>query len=550
MRLHRSLLLATCVVAAAAGAGCSGISDCGEDGAKCAALLNANAERCAASFQSPQSDEKRRFCSKAIKVVAKQKVKAAAPGLIKILQTPETTTPEDSHRSEAAKALLALDEKSAVPALIEAVEVNAGTSSDPHDKNTNLSNETIAEVLGNLGDKQACGRLVDLMKKSRHDYSVLKAMRALGQLQCKEAVPAISDVALKHDNKFMRKNAVIALGDIADPAATDTLIQMMFVEYQGVSFYREASFALFQIGPAVANALLDTMAMKNEAVNKWFEATGGAKETAIKAKCGFVLGDLRDQRAVKPLIEAFEAAAAKNDPVVLVYTSAPLGALGDPAAVPVLKKQMAILDASQREPIMRALNQLGDRSVVPEMIKLATLDSFVTACVKAGLADKDTCASDKPSLYGAQKAAADNASNLLGAENVADFKALADGEKDESIKKYFQERIARADAAAECKTDPACWAKKLKDPNKLVREKAAWELGRFKDKATIPALAEALGDTDTFVRSAAIAAYWSYGDKSALPGVEKRLKDEEGSAEYVRVNEDLKRLLVHLKRLS
>ena len=80
---------------------------------------------------------------------------------------------------------------------------------------------------------------------------------------------------------------------ISDNTATDALIQMMFVEYMGVSFYREASFALFQIGPAVADALLNTLDGKNEAVNSYFKKKGGVQQTAIKAKCGFVLGQSR-----------------------------------------------------------------------------------------------------------------------------------------------------------------------------------------------------------------------------------------------------------------
>jgi HEAT repeat protein len=468
--------------------------------------------------------------------------------LIKILQTPETSTPNDEHRQVAAKALAKIGDQKAVDALIEAIDLEAGTSADPRDKNSNRSNEAIAEALGNLGNKKACGRLVDLMKKSRFDYAVLKAIRALGQLQCGDAVPAIGEVALKHENKFMRKNAVMALGDIGDPSASEALIQMMFIEYQGVSFYREASFALFQLGPKVTEPLLATLEGKNDAVNQYFAARGGLKDTAIKAKCGVVLGDLRDPRASQPLIDAFKSAAETSDPVLLIYSAATLGALGEKAAVPLLAGQMLDLDASKRDPIMRALNQLGDRSVVPDMIKGMTAAHFVEQCVKLGLADKETCAADKASMFGAVKAAADHASNLAAAEHADAFKAAVDGTEDAALKGYLTERWARVEAAKECNVDAACWTKKLEQQDPLVRERAAWELGRLKDPSTIGALKKSLGDENTFVRSAAIAAYWSYGDESAVPEIEKRLVDEEGSATFVKVNEDLRRLLVHLKR--
>jgi HEAT repeat protein len=532
----------------ALGAGCGGISDCGDDGAKCAEMIKGNGERCAQAYQLSQGDQKRSHCEKALKAIIKSGAKAAVPGLIEMLKQPESSSPYDSHRKEAAHALAELGDKSAVDVLIESIDLNAGTSSDGHDKNANRSNESIAEALGALGESKACSKLSDLMEKSRDNYVTLKSLRALGQVRCKESIASISKIALKHENKFMRKNAVIALGDIGELSAVDTLIQMMFVEYQGVSFYREASFALFQLGPKVADALLEAMQLKNDRVNKYFETTGGLKETAIKAKCGFVLGDLRDKRAVQPLIEAFEKATAEKDPVLLIYAAAPLGALGDSVAVPVLKKQMLDLDASKRDPILRALNQLGDRSVVPDMISGMSADRFVADCVKQGLGDKDACAADKLSLAGAQKSAADQAGNLAGPEHLDAYKAAVEKENEALIKDYFTKRMKAVEAAVECKGAAACWVKKLKDQEPVVREKAAWELGRIKDASTASALAEALGDTNTFVRSAAILAYWAYGDKSAVPAIEKRLHNEEGSADFVKVNEDLRRLLVHLKR--
>jgi HEAT repeat protein len=550
MRRELGLLIWGALLCAGA-SGCGGISECGEDGARCADMLVSNADKCAIAFQLQQGDPKRKACENAIKVVSKAQNKAATPALLQILQAQDSSAPYDNHRQLAARALADMKETAAVEALIGSLDISAGTSGDQKDKNANRSNEIIAEALGDLGDKKACPKLIELMKKSRNDYVVLKAVRSLGKIACKEAIEPLSEVALKHDNKFMRKNAVQALGDIGDPTATDTLIQMMFVEYQGVSFYREASFALFQIGPSVAQPLLDLMAGKNEAVNRYFEKSGGMKDTAIKAKAGFVLGDLRDPRAVDPLMEAFKSATTGGDPVLAVYSAAPLGALGDKRAVPLLKQFMLTLDASQRDPIMRALVQLGDRSVVPEMVKGMTVEHFVAECTKQGAPagiTKEDCAADKASQVGAQKAAVDHVTNLAGAEHADLISKTIAAEKEEKVREYLNQRAVRVKAAAECKSDAACWSKKLTDSDPLIREKAAWELSFTKDPNTIDALAKALNDKDTFVRSAVIAAYWTYGDKRAVPMIEKILVDDEGQATYVKVNEDLKRLLVHLKR--
>ena len=79
---------------------------------------------------------------------------------------------------ENLRALGAIGDKSAVDPLIEALDPSAGTSGDPRDKNANNSNEAFAEVLGNLGEKKACTKLLEAMKKSRHDFTVLKAISA------------------------------------------------------------------------------------------------------------------------------------------------------------------------------------------------------------------------------------------------------------------------------------------------------------------------------------------------------------------------------------
>ena len=163
---------------------------------------------------------------------------------------------------------------------------------------------------------------------------------------------------------------------------------------------------------------------------------------------------------------------------------------------------------------------------------------------------KEVCEAEnnKLALYEAQKVSAEQGANLAGPEHLEAYQAQVDAEQDPKIKEYFAARLPRVKAAAECKSDPVCWVAKLKDAAPHVRTKAAYELGRLKDPSTVSALAAALSDKDREARYAAIFAYFSYGDKSAVPAIEKTLTDEKGSADFIRVNEDLKRLLIHLSR--
>lgn len=528
-------------------AACGGPSDCEADAAKCAAMLNENAAACAEAYTLKTTSSKRKHCENAVDVVSDAKEEAAVPGLLGILAVPESGVHEDDHRVEAAKALGKIGSKAAVDGLIEAIDLSVGTSDDPKDKMGNRANEEIAEALGRIGDPKAAPKLLALSERTRDNHVALWAMRALGMLKAEAAVEPLIDVALKHDNKFMRKNAVIALGDIGHPKAVDALIQMMFIEFAGVSFYKEASYALFQIGPAAVEPLLETLAMKNDKVNAIFEQSGGAKESAVKAKCAVVLGDLRDERAVEPLIEVYEEAVKKNDAIVIREVAFALGSLNDPRAVPALMENMATPDASLRERVMQSLNKIGDRRPVPGMIRAMTPRDFVKRCIKLG-ASRRACKQDLLSRAGATKAAADQATFLVGAEHVEDFAKVVAAEDNEELKKYLEKRLEAAKLAAECKEDVSCWAKYAKHDDQLFRQKAYWELGRIGGDEAKTILARGLKDRKRKARAAAIYSYWKIGDASIVPQIEEQLEAEQGSADFMVVNEDLKRMMLDLAR--
>ena len=528
-------------------AGCSGVSDCGDDPAACAAVLNENAAACAEAYTLKSSNRKRKNCAHAIDVAGDEAVEAAVPGLLGVLAVPESGVPEDDHRAEAAKALGKIGSKDAVDGLMAAIDLTVGTSDDPKDKMGNRANEEIAEALGAIGDPRAAPKLVALMESTRDNNVALWAMRSLGRLESPSAVEPLVEVTLEHPNKFMRKNAVIALGEIGDPGAVDALIQMMFVEFQGVSFYKEASYALFQVGPPAVEPLLRTLAMENEDVAAIFEKSGGAKESAVVAKCAVVLGDLRDPRAVEPLVEAYAAAVKKNDVIAIRELAFALGSLDDPEAVPALMENMATPDASLRERIMGSLNKIGDRRPVQGMITAMTKRDFVKRCVKMG-ASRAACQQDLLSRAAATKAAADQVTFLVDAENVDRLAKVIAAEDNDELKSYLQKRLEVAELSSECKTDVACWGKHAKSDDELVREKAYWELGRIGGDQAQAILAQGLKDRKRKPRAAAIYSYWKFGDASVVPAIEAQLEKEEGAADFMVVNEDLKRLLISLKR--
>ena len=71
----------------------------------------------------------------------------------------------------------------------------------------------------------------------------------------------------------------------------------------------------------------------------------------------------------------------------------------------------------------------------------------------------------------------------------------------------------------------------LKDPDPLIRQTAAAELGQMKSKPSIPALKAALDDSDGQVAFAAAKALWDIGDKSGRGLVEDVITGDEKTSE-------------------
>jgi hypothetical protein len=132
--------------------------------------------------------------------------------------------------------------------------------------------------------------------------------------------------------------------------------------------------------------------------------------------------------------------------------------------------------------------------------------------------------------------------------------------KSESVQKHvdaIHANMKRLEAAKDCKSDGACWAKKLDDPTPGVRERAALEIGRSGKGDLVGDLMNHLKEANLDARSAIIqAADWlvvenksaASAAQSSMAAVDKQLADESSKTEFVRVDEDLKRLAVDLKR--
>ena len=137
--------------------------------------------------------------------------------------------------------------------------------------------------------------------------------------------------------------------------------------------------------------------------------------------------------------------------------------------------------------------------------------------------------------------------------DLGKMKAMVDSEKNEGFKTWMTEQMERVAAASECKSDVKCWLGKTKDKSPRVRERAAYALAWAATDGSAEAqqaLLEVVKDEDNETRYAAIIGLGRRLPKD--PGVAdtlaKQIAGERGKTQFIRVNEDLKRLEVRVRR--
>jgi len=455
-------------------------------------------------------------------------------------------------KEAAAEAVGEFGDKSQVPALIDAIDYTVGASTDRESRAINEANKQIAIALSELGDKRATPALLKLTR-SHETYVRLEAVRALGQLRDPAALDTLMDIATDENTEpFIAKKAVIALGWIGDPKAVPAIERMLFKERKGISFYPESSFAVFEIGDAATTPLLELLDGRDKAMETWAQENHILPE-ALFAKTAQVLGDIGDPRATKGLISKLNYTGGDYQLLVRSAAAESLGRMRIKEAAEPIAKLMNEDEANIREAYGRALVMIGDPKVLPQMVAAAQKGS-----------------------WDAREATIHAISNLGGAKELADVQKIADGEQARWLKEctgndnaaedcqkvwpkhkdILDQHLARLKAAAECRDNQTCWLGKLKDPAGPVRERAAWELGRTGKPDAIQPLLAALQDDFLAARYAeCLSLGWlleSEGGKPQIKQADERVREiltsDEGKTYYIRVDEDLKRLATRLEK--
>ena len=455
-------------------------------------------------------------------------------------------------RQNIAKILGDMKSPTSVEPLVNAIDVS---SSDSDIKNMN---KEVVTALGNIGDKSAASKLVPLLKMKGDNYTLIAAMDALGAMKADEASDVLIDLATNENvEPFISKKAIQALGDIGSTKAVPSLIKMMFKERRGVSFYVESSFALYQIGQPAGDALLPVLEEKDKDLLKWADE-GKIMAAALPAKAAQTLGDLHESRAEKPLQKMLDFKSDMLDIKLFVRMRAAdaLGRLRSTSSVKQLGDMLDEEEATAREEYIRALIRIGGRDALPQLTKSASKGSWdAREPAMVGVA----MLGDARELPAFEKFAKDEETQFT-AECKADDEVKGCKDVPAGVKAHA-ERIAKhkkvLEAAKECEAKADCWAKKLADTEEEVRTRAAFEVGRSKNAALIGELLKRLTEANLETRLAVImAADWLVSDskeaakaaQAALPDLEKQIASEKGKTEFQKVNEDLRRLPIKIRR--
>ncbi|MBF5043653.1 HEAT repeat domain-containing protein [Aggregicoccus sp. 17bor-14] len=454
-------------------------------------------------------------------------------------------------KSALARVLGSIKDPSSVEPLTRAISANPRGGD-------NGANGAIAAALAQIGDARAIPALVKLLAVP-DNYTRVEAINALGAIRAKEAVEPLAQLATDdHTDAQVAKRSIEALGRIGDARAVPALVKMLTQERRNVSFYPESSFALFQLGRPAGDALLPVLEGKDAQLASWAQGRR-ILPASYYSKAAQVLGDLRDRRAEGALMQrlAFSDSDPRIQAIVRMQAADALGRMRTQAAIKPLTAMLVETDPVVRAAYVRALVHLGGRDAIPALQKAATQGNW---WAREAAVEGITLLGDARELPLLQKLAAAEPAATQAECQKQDYDGC------DEAPKLGQERAAaytrlsqRLQAAQACGQDAACWGARLQDPkaDAGVVRRAALELGRAASAAHADALVARLDERDTETRATVIQALdWMVeGNKdagakvrAALPRMNQQLEQERGRTEFMKVNEDLRRLVVRLQR--
>ncbi|MDP2343388.1 MAG: HEAT repeat domain-containing protein [Deltaproteobacteria bacterium] len=482
----------------------------------------------------------------ALKHLVEVKDKGSLPFLYEELKAPLTEL-----RPQIVELISVIGDETSIEPLVNVIDPAAGAGRDKEGRIKANTNEKAIKALSRLSkttpavakNEKVISTVQQLLNSNSLDVQ-LAAIVALGDLQAKASVPELIKIADGHPNNFMVKNAAEALLEIGDAAAADVMGKLLFFERDGVSFYRESSYALFVFGKGSLPVLKQIYDGQFKAIEQLH-----IDPLVQKTKAVVVYGDLADPSTFDVLTSAANTEGSlMGEALLRIEGQRASGRIGLDKVAAGLKKQMDNVDISQSEHALAGLVQLGHKEIAAPLWSITSAEGYLKNCKSQDNTD-DQCKFNEQQV---RKARLLNYSRVAPGADLANFTAAANDEKNPKLKPLMEAMKARIKTAADCEGKGAsCFAEKLKDPEPLVRDRAAYELLWINTDESRDALVTALTDKDNEVRYAAIMGVLRRLPKDGVALADKvkaQLAEEKGQTQYVRINEDLKRLEIRLRR--
>ncbi len=418
--------------------------------------------------------------------------------------------------------------------LLSSIDPSAGTGSDKRTILANQLNRNAAKALAALGDQTAVPMITALLR-SPVATTREGAIEALAILGGEGVAQALSDVATNDSEPFIQKTAVIALGNLGDPLGVPALIEAMYRERPGISFYREARMALVQIGSPAILPLQQTFLRKNTKVEEMRLAEGmPIAEGTIEAKAGFVLGTLRDQSFEPNMAESL----ARIYGHYLQRTKRPVFA-SVPASV--VELCFALENLKQSSKTITLLGRIANE----EDIRIREAATHALTKAHAPDAAKILIQAAQNSQGKAQEVSLAGASLVAKNENIAPLQALI--EKSTLTPERRAEFKAQLDLSIKCASDISCWQTAAKGSSAAVRERAVVELALLNQQPDIMA---AMQDTAPEVRTAAIAALADHVDAVNIQELVKVQDSWKDKVQFSANSEEIQYVIARAKKLQ
>jgi HEAT repeat protein len=337
----------------------------------------------------------------------------------------------------------------------------------------------------------------------------------LGEIGDDRAVEPLI-VALKNENKYLRKAVAEALGKFGDARAVNPLI--LAFQHSGKSVQDAIEVALGNIETgSEEQRQAQRCAMKqqwDQCIEIGAPATAplaaileGNKKREVRQQAAEALGKIGEAQAVPAL-----STALLNDKSYSVREAAAeaLGMIGDPHATESLSSGLKEEDQRVREAVVQALGQTGDAGALELLTAiLQDTDPGMRLLASKALAKL----ADSPGLRWQ--------THWVTIRTLLHISVLDENKRAREAAAKALEEIGKP--AVELLIDA------LKNKDAKIRQGAASTLGQIGDKRAVEAILTTLQDEDGAVRASAASALGQIGDTGAIEALLTTLQDEDSA---------------------